>query len=440
MHSRVYVRTFAAGLILLLTGPIRLNAQDLSQSSQTTIYRVINLGTLGGSASSANALNNHGWAAGVSNVTGNTDVHATLWNNGEIIDLGTLGGANSAVEWPFKSGHDKVVGIAETADVDPLGEQWSCSAFFIPPPTNHICLGFSWENNTMTALPTLGGNNGYASGANSAGLSVGWAETKVHDPTCAAPQVLQFEAVVYGPLKNQIRELPPLPGDQDGAATAINEKGQAVGISGTCDNAVGAFTAKHAVLWNKGVATDIGNLGGAGWNTPSAINNAGQIVGFSDLPGDLVNGVLTPNFHAFLWTQENGIQDLGTLAGDFYSEAVDINDRGQAVGLSCSAGFASCRAFVWQDGVMTDLNTLIPAGSSLYLTSAAAINTRGEISGQACVLSAGSCLPTSQMPAFLAIPEGPGSSSANSPAKVLALPDNLRLRLMNQRGLKLFDN
>jgi probable HAF family extracellular repeat protein len=169
-----------------------------------------------------------------------------------------------------------------------------------------------------------------------------------------------------------------------------------IGISGICQNAVGNQTAIHALLWQHGTVTNLGNLGGYAWNTPMALNNHGQIVGFSDLPGDQHGA--NPNFHAFLWTQNRGIQDLGTLPGDAISEALGINDQGQVVGVSYGAGFTNPRAFLWQDGVMTDLNTLIPSGSSLYLQAAQEINDLGEIVGQA------SDQTTGNAPAFLLIP------------------------------------
>ena len=138
--------------------------------------------------------------------------------------------------WPVKSNIGVIAGIAQTATPDPLGESWSCSAFFPgATATGPTCLGFVWKSGVMRALPTLGGNNGFATGANDQGQVVGWAENTVHDPTCVRPQVLQFRAVVWGPGTNQIRQLPPLPGDTSGAATAINDRGRIVGISGTCD-------------------------------------------------------------------------------------------------------------------------------------------------------------------------------------------------------------
>jgi probable HAF family extracellular repeat protein len=53
------------------------------------------------------------------------------------------------------------------------------------------------------------------------------------------------------------------------------------------------------------------------------------------------------------------------LPGDLLSIANDINSKGQVVGNSCDVNF-NCRAFLWENGVMTDLNALIPPDSPLY--------------------------------------------------------------------------
>jgi probable HAF family extracellular repeat protein len=377
---------------------VRVGAQD-QQRSGIARYRVINLGNpLGGTSSIGNAMNNLGWGMGTSNLPGDTTQHAELWLPGLHLDLGTLGGPNSAVIFANRSHRGQIVGIAETSDMDPLQETWSCAGAFFPTATQHICLGFVWQNGAMTALPTLGGYNGVAASVNNLGQVVGWAETAVHDPTCAPPQVLQFEAVIWGPGKGEIQQLPGLGDDPDTAATAINDHRQVVGISGICQNAVGALSAKHAVLWQDGQAIDLGNIGGHGWNTPTFINNQGQVVGFANQSGDLINGQLALKFHAFLWTRERGMRDLGTLSGDAISEALGINESGQVVGVSYGAGFSHPRAFLWQDGAMMDLNSLIPAGSTLTLEVAGDINDRGEITGTAFDSS------TKTSPAFLAIP------------------------------------
>ncbi len=83
-------------------------------------------------------------------------------------------------------------------------------------------------------------------GSDRIGQVVGWAENGVHDPTCnTAFQILQFRAVIWQP-NGTMQELPPLPGDSTSAATAINDLGQVVGISGDCGVAVGSVSARHA--------------------------------------------------------------------------------------------------------------------------------------------------------------------------------------------------
>jgi probable HAF family extracellular repeat protein len=342
-------------------------------------YTITDLSSLGGTNSRANSINNRMWLAGYSNLAGNQSRHAALWQHGALTDLGTLGGPNSAVTWSVKSDSGIVAGIAQTSTPDPLGEAWS-SAGFYPPPNNtgFINLGFVWENGTMHALPTLGGNNGFATGANSRGQIVGWAENSVHDATCVPPQQLQFRPVVYGPNASQISELPLPAGDTSGAATGINEQGQAVGISGICDQAVGRYTAKHALLWDKnGQIVDLGNLGALFWNTPTNINQRGDVVGFAGAPNDPDGNFL----QAFIWTRESGIQAIGFLPGDVHSEAYGINERRQVVGLSCDVN-GNCRAFIWENGLMRDLNDFKPASYTAQLEQARDINEAGEIAGR----------------------------------------------------------
>ena len=392
---RNLIARFVVFVTTLLAGLAYGGAFEASQPSQPTKYQVTNLASLGGTISRGNSINNRSWVSGYSNLSGNQSRHASLWRSGSLLDLGTLGGPNSSVAWPVKNNGGLIAGIAQTDTPDPLGEAWSCAAFFPgATATGPTCLGFVWQAGVMSALPTLGGNNGFATGANNHGQVVGWAENTVHDPTCVPPQVLQFRAVIWESEGNQIRELPPLPGDTSGAATAINDRGQVVGISGTCDQAVGRFTAAHAVLWENGGVADIGNLGGDAWNTPMAINQRGDVVGFAGQPGDDPDN---PQLHAFLWTRHNGIQDLGALPGDVYSEAHGINERRQIVGISCDAA-GSCRAFLWQNGVMTDLNTLVGPGYTDVLTTAQDINDLGEITGRAFDPDTG------ERPAFLATP------------------------------------
>jgi probable HAF family extracellular repeat protein len=344
----------------------------------TPSYRIVEFpASLGGTVSRGTSINARGQVAGFSSQPGNLTRHAAVWRDGAITDLLTLGGDNSSVVWPGLNERGTVVGVAETADLDPYNEDWSCSAFF-PTVTHHICRGFIWDGGGMHPLPGLGGDNSFATAVNNWGQVVGWAETEVHDPTCNAPQVLQFRAVVWDPGKGKLRQLRPFPGDSTSAATAINDRGQVVGISGECDVAVGEFSARHAVLWQGDQVIDLGNLGGMWWHTPMDINQRGDVVGFSDPPGDQSGGFIA---QAFIWTQAAGIQPIHTLAGDPFSEALAVNNQRQVVGVSFGGANGS-RAFLWQDGVLSDLNSLIAGGSSDVLQSAQDITEDGRITGR----------------------------------------------------------
>ena len=361
-------------------------------------YRVVTITTtLGGVTSIGNGISNAGWIAGFSNNTGDATRQAALWRDGELTPLGTLGGPNSNAQWPGVNTQGTVVGIAETAERDSLNEDWSCSAFWPGGlATGFVCRGFVWRNDVMTALPTFGGTHGFAAGVNSRGQVVGWAETAVHDPTCDAPQVLQFRAARWDPTRGTMEELEPYPGDSTSAATAINERGQVVGISGECDVAVGRFSARHAVLWDRGEVIDIGNLGGISWHTPMAINQSGVVVGLSNPPGDAQGEFIT---EAFRWSRQDGIESLGKLSeDDDFSQAFGVNARGQIVGRSCGA--AGCLAFLYENGTMYDLNDLADPGPGRTLTAAQDINDAGRITGRVSDSATGRTL------VFVATPRG----------------------------------
>lgn len=353
-------------------------------------FRIERLESLGGRNGRGNSINDWALVSGYSDLPGGQVRRARLWFHGHSLTLGTLGGTNSSVVWPVKNNIGLVVGIAQTDVPQPRGATWSCRIFFPGPDnTKYQCLGFVWQWGQMTALPTLGGDNGFAAAANNRRQVVGWAENDVVDPTCERPtQVLQFRAVLWDLNKNLTRELPPLQGDSSGSATAINDRGQVVGISGACDQAVGRFSARHAVIWEGGVPRNLGDLGGDAWNTPTAINQRGDMIaGFATEAGD---DPFDPTLRAVLWTTRKGLCEpfpgtqvchLGTLKGHASSQASGVNDRGQVVGTSCPAA-GPCRAFLWERGVMRDLNELKAHDFAGHLENAQDINERGQITGR----------------------------------------------------------
>src|SRR5206468_3380015 len=363
-------------ILVALGGAALVFAQNAAAQTQ---YHVSTLPSLGGTSSGGNSINDQSWAAGYSRLP-DRNRHATLWRNGALTDLGTLGGRNSSVTWNVKNTSGIIVGISQTLTPEPLGENWSSAAFYSTPNNvGYINLGFVWQNNQMRGLPNFpGGNNGFATGANNLRQVVGWAENGVHDPTCCCTQVLQFLPAVWDlGSGDQIHDLPLVAGDSSGAATAINDNGQIVGISGICDQAVGRRTAKHAVLWQNGTVTDIYlNAAAPWWNTPTAINQRGDVVGFAGDPEFVEGDVL----HAFMWTREDGIRQLKPLPNrtpkHVDSEAYGINERRQVVGVSCDADQVDCRGVIWDHGnTPTDLNDL-KGSYSAFLALAKDINDK----------------------------------------------------------------
>jgi len=383
-----YVTAMILSGALLASFPVTgQDANNLSSPARKVHYVVKNLGTLGGTASVAEGINDRGWVVGSANLASDQNGHAYLWRDGVMTDLGTLGGPNSQEQWPVSDNRGLIVGTAETNAMDPFNEDFcGFDRNSGLPQTGLICQGFLWRDGVMTPLPTLGGNNSYAAGVNNRGQAVGWAENSTQDLTCLSPQVLDFEAVIWGPEQGDIRELPPLGVDTVASAAGINDNSLVIGASGFCSNG-----SLHGVVWQDGIPTDLGNLGGVLMTSPVAINSRGQVVGSSDLAGD-------NNFHTFLWTRDSGMQDLGTLPGDVYSGAFGINEQGQVVGGSCTQSFNLCRAFLWQNGVMTDVNALVIGPTSLHLWFGNDINSRGEIAAYALDQSNG------EFRAALAIP------------------------------------
>jgi probable HAF family extracellular repeat protein len=403
MRHFSYAMLIAAGYGCSNETRVTQPRQELT-SATAVRYEVVKLPSLGGSLSRGMAINQQGWVAGWSNQADGTR-RAVLWKDGAITNLGTLGGPSSAVPWIGLNDEGVVSGISHTDIEDPLDEDWACELVgFLPQTTDLICRGFVWEGGPMRELPTLGGNHGFGAGINNAGHIVGWAETAIEDPTCSesSAQKLQFRAVLWDPKdgsngKIKATELPPYPGDSTSAATAINDNGQAVGISGDCDQAVGRYSARHAVLWERnGKVTEVPNLGGTTWHTPMDINLAGDVVGFSnpDEPGDEVGDFIA---RAFYWPYGGTIaEDLGTLEGDAFSQAFAINARRQVVGVSFG-GAAGSRAFIWEGGELIDLNELVDIEPDV-LQSAQDINDAGQITGRVRDAATGEIL------AFIASP------------------------------------
>jgi probable HAF family extracellular repeat protein len=302
--------------------------------------------------------------------------HAFQLRNSVVIDLGTLpGGLSSATSWISANG--LIAGASQNGETDPLDPGY---------PEDRAVL---WRNGNIINLGTLP-EGGYESGAesvNSSGQVVGWAFNEISDPYSMALWSTLYN--YYEPIEpyqtrafiwsdGVMQDMGSLGTGTDAFAMAINERGQAIGISYTNSTpnqvttpcAVGPIPTQDPFLWEHGKMIDLGTLGGT-CGFSSWINNSGQVVGNSDLAEDLTQ-------HAFLWTKGKGMQDLGTLGGSD-SEASMINDSGMIVGGSNLEGDVQYDAFFW-NGKMHDLGTV--DGSNC--TYAFSVNAQEQVVGNDC--------------------------------------------------------
>ena len=323
-------------------------------------------------------LNNQGWAENMDGVLTLplTSTSASILSGravisiyGVNIDLTTLGGDNSWTNYGGINDRGEAVGMAETSVPDPNGEDMC--AFH----TQKTCRPFLWRDGHIMGLPTLGGNNGQAAAINNREQIVGISETTAPDPGC--PPSKQPGTTVLPVMweRGEVRALPTLPGEPDGFVQGLNDRGQAVGATGTCTS-----FAIHAVLWENDHAFQLADLGHTGSNA-YAINNHGQAVGYvSTTDGSTIV--------ASFWEDgaRGAVTNLGILPGDGAAFATGVNNRGQVVGSTFNSQGWS-RGFIWHDNVMTDLNTLIPKDSNFFINAASNINERGQISGMATVLT-----------------------------------------------------
>ena len=169
-----------------------------------------------------------------------------------------------------------------------------------------------------------------------------------------------------------------------GSASAINNQGQIAGSYFIADpSVVGGRT--HAFFYADGQTTDLGTLGGDS-SGATALNNRGQAVGYSDVVGSIPTTIRykpgtplldTPpvSSHAALW--QNGT--VVDMSAPYAGYATAINDQGQAVGFFVPSQY-ELRAFVYRDGKFHDLNTLL-VNSGWTIRTATGINSKGQICG-----------------------------------------------------------
>lgn len=282
---------------------------------------------------------------------------------------------------------------------------------------------------SVNDIGSLGGSSAVGFKINDSGTTIGWAQT-VYGYSQA------FQSANGGPLQ-PLASLSP----SDSYAEGINNAGVIAGTayvngqphgvvwsgSATTDLGAGLFVTGindpgaiiggngHAFILVNGVYQDLGVLPGGNWSSASGINQSGTVVGDSSVGGG--------HFRGFVWTSQSGMVQLGTFGG-LNSHATGINSRGEVIGFaSLASGYEHAfsavgammtdlgslggssfaygindageivgyswptsgnnpHAFVYLNGMILDLNSLIPGDSGWQLLEAYGVNNAGQIVGE----------------------------------------------------------
>ena len=291
-------------------------------------YMITDLGTLYGNSSFGQAINNSGQVVGYA-YTASGASRAFLYSGGVRSDLGTLGGTDSFANAINDNG--QVVGYAGLSSAP-----------------GHP---FLYSAGAMLDLAPLYGLSGIANGVNNAGHVVGTFYSG------SGPQAFLY-------VDGVMADTPVSSNHAYGFA--INASGQFVGaiLSGVGQETYTAYLANSIDV------VTLGTLGGS-WSVANGINDAGEVVGNSAVTGSAAD-------HAFSYSG-GMMHDLGTLGGTV-SRAYGINSSGQIVGAG-DVPASGYHAFLYTNGAMVDLNSLVDPASGWLLTEARAINDSAQIAG-----------------------------------------------------------
>ena len=294
-----------------------------------------------------------------------------------LVDPGTFGGPQNELNLPAipLTPQGALLGSADTTVPDT--DYPNVNPFTVLFPDQDVAHAFAWQNGQLQDLGALPGNNSSAVfEVNGRGVGVGMSENGGVDSFTGWPTV---HATMF--TGGQVSDLGSLPGGQESFAIAINDRGQATGMSsdGTPDpySFFGWGTETRGFSWQNGVMADLGTLGGAD-TVVNNLNQQGQIAGSSYTNGTANPITGLPTTDPFLW-QNGHMRDLGTLGGNF-GLANWLNDRGEVVGFSDLAGDQTFHPFLWDGSRMVDLGTL---GGDFG--QANSVNERGDVAGWAAL-------------------------------------------------------
>jgi len=315
-------------------------------------WTLTDLGTLGGSETFADSINDLGQVVGMSRLAGDTDTHAIFYDNGVMQDLAPINSGD--IRASFRLGLNNVGRIVSGVVVGDA---------YYPAIYNRQ----SGETTTLGSLGSTSGFTGVATAINDSGVAVGvsYLNSGVR------------HAFVY--RNGAMSDLGSLGGYS--GALSINSSGAAVGFSSDSANGFG-----RAVIWANNSILDISN----GFESQArGINDFGQVVGETLTP--------TGTHEAFLWSNGTS-ENLGTLAAGRSSDAFSINNEGNVVGtaevissitfetnpisgkITITTNYQN-HAFLYSNGSMLDLNSVISTNSGWELYYAFGINNSDQVLG-----------------------------------------------------------
>lgn len=315
-------------------------------------WTLTDIGTLGGSETFADSINDLGQVVGMSRLAGDSDTHAFFYNNGVMQDLAPINSGD--IRASFRVGLNNVGRIVSGVVV---GDAYYPTIYNLQ----------SGQTTTLGSLGSTSGFTGVATAINDSGVAVG---------VSYLSSGVRHAFVYRNGAMNDLGSL----GGYSGALS-INSSGAAVGFSSDSPNGFG-----RAVIWANNSILDISN----GFESQARrINDFGQVVGETLTP--------TGTREAFLWNNGTS-ENLGILAPGRSSDAFSINNEGNVVGTAeviSSITFETNpithvitiitnyhnHAFLYSNGSMLDLNSVISTNSGWELYYAFGINNSDQILG-----------------------------------------------------------
>ncbi|MGC1452352.1 MAG: hypothetical protein WA830_20165 [Candidatus Sulfotelmatobacter sp.] len=322
-----------------------------------------------------------------------TENHKAKHHHYKLVVIEALGGPNSFfTDFPgntigMLNHRGSVTGVADTSMLDPYAPNF-------PWYDGYLAHAFQRRNGVMKDLGALpdGGNSSSSTWISANGLIAGVSENGLIDPLYAGmPEV---RAVIW--KNGKIQDLGTLEGGYESAAYAINSHGQVVGTSTNTVPDANSMAPNTWWLWGYGIATyqyqtraflwdnengmqDLGTLGTGADAQALFINEAGQVAGVSYVSSASGAGCGFGRVtDSFIWDKESGMRDLGSFGGSC-TKVADLNNRGQVVGAAWVVGDQAIRPFLWDKGSFRDLGGTL-GGTQ---TNALALNQRGEAAGTA---------------------------------------------------------